>query len=98
TANEVSIVDAAVEIDAAGREVSGFTHFSGGYSSRFGGMPVYFVARFDRAFATHGVWEGEALREGEASATGSAAGAWVTFDPAEGETVVVEVGISFVDV
>src|SRR5690606_16921319 len=98
TADPVTITDTAVAIDASAREVSGFTHFSGGYSGRFGGMPVFFVARFDRPFATHGVWEGDALREGEASASGSAAGAWVTFDPAEGDTLVVEVALSFVDV
>ena len=98
TADPVTITDTAVAIDASAREVSGFTHFSGGYSGRFGGMPVFFVARFDRPFATHGVWEGDALREGEASAAGATAGAWVTFDPAEGDTLVVEVAISFVDV
>lgn len=98
TADEVSILDASVEIVPDAREVRGFTHFSGGYSSRFGGMPVYFVTRFDRPFETHGVWEGEALREGQTSASGASSGAWVTFDPAGGDTVHAEVAISFVDV
>src|SRR5690606_28250740 len=53
-ADGVSIVDGSVEIDPEAREVRGFSHFSGGYSDRFGGMPVYFVARFDRGFAEHG--------------------------------------------
>lgn len=97
TADEVRILDASVEIVPDAREVRGFTHFSGGYSSRFGGMPVYFVARFDRPFETHGVWEGDALREGETSASGATSGAWVTFDPARGDTVIAEVAISFVD-
>src|SRR5690606_729207 len=79
------------------REVRGFTHFSGGYSSRFGGMPVYFVARFDRPFETHGVWEGDALRDGGTSASGAPSCAWVTFDPARGDTAIAEVAISFVD-
>lgn len=97
TADEVTILDAAIEIDVAAREARGFTHFSGGYSGRFGGMPVYFVARFDRPFATHGVWEGDALRVGDTAASGATSGAWVTFDPAQGGTVIAEVAISFVD-
>lgn len=96
-ADGVSIVDGSVEIDPEAREVRGFSHFSGGYSDRFGGMPVYFVARFDRGFAEHGVWEGEELREGGTSAAGAASGAWVSFDPSEGRTVRAEVAISFVD-
>jgi predicted alpha-1,2-mannosidase len=97
-ADDLSVVDASVEIDAEAREVRGFSHFSGGYSDRFGGMPVYFVARFDRAFAEHGVWQGETLRAGETTATGTQAGAWLSFDPAEGNVVRAEVAISFVDV
>lgn len=96
-ADDVSITDASVEIDAAAREVRGFSHFSGGYSGRFGGMPVYFVARFDRDFVEHGVWEGETLRAGDVTAAGAASGAWLSFDPAGGDTVIAEVAISFVD-
>ncbi|MCZ7680244.1 MAG: GH92 family glycosyl hydrolase [Sandaracinaceae bacterium] len=91
------MVDGAIELDPAAREARGFSHFSGGYSGRFGGMAVYFVARFDRDFEEHGVWEGETLRAGETGATGAASGAWVSFDPAQGDTVIAEVAISFVD-
>lgn len=96
-ADDVDILDGAIELDPATREARGFSHFSGGYSGRFGGMAVYFVARFDRDFEEHGVWEGETLRAGETSATGAASGAWVSFDPAQGDTVIAEVAISFVD-
>lgn len=96
-ADDVDIVDGAIELDPSAREARGFSHFSGGYSGRFGGMAIYFVARFDRDFQEHGVWEGETLRAGEASATGAASGAWVSFDPADGDTLIAEVAISFVD-
>jgi predicted alpha-1,2-mannosidase len=96
-AEGVEIVDGAVEIDVEAREVRGFSHFSGGYSNRFGGMPVYFVARFDRPFASHGVWRGETLEAGGTTATGARAGAWLDFAPSEGDTVHAEVAISFVD-
>jgi predicted alpha-1,2-mannosidase len=91
------IVDGAVDVDPQAREVRGFSHFTGGYSERFGGMPVYFVARFDRPFLEHGVWEGTVLTPRGRSALGPRCGAWVTFDPADGPTVRAEVAISFVD-
>lgn len=93
----VEIVDGAVEIDPEAREVRGFSHFSGGYSNRFGGMPVYFVARFDRPFTAHGVWRGEVLEPGATSSSGARSGAWLSFEPSRGDTVRVEVAISFVD-
>ncbi len=95
--SDVMITDAAITVDPSTREVSGFSHFSGGYSGRFGGMPVYFVARFDRDFVEHGVWQDDTLSGGETSATGAHSGAWVTFDPAGGGVVNAEVAISFVD-
>ncbi|MFK7992262.1 MAG: GH92 family glycosyl hydrolase [Sandaracinaceae bacterium] len=91
-------VEGSIEVDAETREVSGFTRLAGGYSGRFGGVRVFFVARFDRAFASVGTWEGETTRAGEASASGGVSGAWLTFDPSEGSVVRAEVAISFVDV
>ncbi len=96
-ADGIEIVDGSVDIDAAAREVRGFSHFSGSYSNRFGGMPVYFVARFDRAFVEHGVWQGDVLTTSGTTASGPNAGAWVSFDPNESDTVRAEVAISFVD-
>jgi putative alpha-1,2-mannosidase len=94
----VTIVDGQVDVDVQAREISGFSHFSGGYSGRFGGMPVYFVARFDRAFSRHGVWSEGTAVEGETSRTGGQTGAYVAFDTTTQNTVEVRVGISFVDV
>src|SRR6185436_15769269 len=48
---DVEIVDGAVDVDPAQQMVTGFAHFVGGYSARFGGMPVFFAARFSRPFA-----------------------------------------------
>jgi predicted alpha-1,2-mannosidase len=95
---DIDILDGHIEIDAAAGELSGFSTFEGGYSGRFGGMPVYFVVRFSRAFASHGVWKAGTLFEGELSRDGNDAGAWVAFDTSTDAEVVAAVGISFVDV
>ena len=89
-------MDASVTVDAESREVFGFAQVSGGYSGRFGGVRIYFVARFDRAFTAHGVWDqGAPPRAGESEGE---RGAWVSFDPAGGAAVRAEVAMSFVDV
>jgi predicted alpha-1,2-mannosidase len=95
TMPDVKITDGSVTVDAAKKEISGVSHFSGAMSSRFGGMDVYFVARFDRAFAKSGVWKAGALApDGTTTESGGDTGAWASFAET---TVEVAVGISFVD-
>jgi len=93
---EGEVVDADLSIDPEAREVSGFSQVDGGYSGRFGGVRVYFVARFDRAFTDQGTWFEGALRdELEVSGSGNGQlGGWVGVDG----DVTVAVGLSFVDV
>lgn len=94
---DVSIIDGKVDIDPATSTVTGFAHFVGGYSGRFGGMPVFFAARFARPFAKHGVWKAGVLAEGEVSRAGGDVGAWAQFDATSDPTVGVAVAISFID-
>lgn len=94
---DITISDASVAVNVTTREVHGFVHYVGGYSGRFGGLPVYFVARFDHAIARHGVWKAGVLAEGEDSRTGADAGAYVAFDTSAGAVVQAAFAISFVD-
>ena len=94
----VTITDGHVEALPDGQSMTGFAHFAGGYSDRFGGMPVYFALRFDRPFATHGVWKGGVLAEAEDERSGGDIGAWATFDVSTDREVGVAIAISFVDV
>lgn len=93
---DVTIVDGKIDVDPDNHAMSGFAHFKGGYSGRFGGMPVYFAARFSRPFAEHGVWKAGALAAGEASREGGDVGAWASFDASSDATVGVAIAISFV--
>ena len=95
--DDAEVIEGSVAIDPDTREITGYANITGGYSSRLGGVPAFFVARFDRPFAAHGVWEGSTRRDGDTTATGGASGAWVSFDPSEGNTVVIEMALSFVD-
>ncbi len=98
TIGNSEVTSAAIEVDEAAQEISGFAHFVGGYSGRFGGMPVYFVARFSKPFTRHGVWLDGVLAEGAASREGAHTGAYVAFDVSSDAVVEGAVAVSFVDV
>ncbi len=95
TQEGVDISDASATLDATAHEISGSVHFIGGYSGRFGGVTMYFVMRFDQAFATHGAWEPGALHAGDTARAASTGGLYVTFAP--GAVVRAAVAMSFVD-
>jgi predicted alpha-1,2-mannosidase len=98
TIPSVKIGDGSVTIDPAAKEISGFSHFMGAMSSRFGGMDVHYVARFNRSFSKSGVWKAGALApDGTTTAAGGDTGAWASFDTTN-TAVEVAIGISFVDV
>ena len=59
---------------------------------------LYFAARFDRPFTAAGSWSGAAVKPGATSCTGTACGAYVTFDARRHQVVMMKVGISFVSV
>jgi predicted alpha-1,2-mannosidase len=93
----MKIADGRVAILPQASEVEGFARIDGGYSGRYGGMNVYFVARATRPFARHGVWKAGQLFPGEASRDGADVGAYLAFDTASEPIVELRVGISFVD-
>jgi predicted alpha-1,2-mannosidase len=89
--------DSWLEIMGEGAEIRGLQRLSGAYSGRYGGMLTSFVARFDPAPVSAGAWSDPAApTEGAPSASGSTAGAWVTFAPGTAE-VTLRVALSTVD-
>jgi len=73
----------------------------GSLSGRFGGLQVFFVAKFSSSFTGFGVWDNTkgTVSPGVASATGVKVGGWVQFGSvAPFNTVEVYVGISYVSI
>lgn len=95
---DVTIVDGGVTVDPVTQEVFGFASLRGGYSGGYGGLPVYFVARFSQPMARHGVWQAGVLVPGESERLGADTGAYVGFDVPSGAPVEAAIAISFVDV
>ncbi|MGZ3498146.1 MAG: GH92 family glycosyl hydrolase [Vulcanimicrobiaceae bacterium] len=88
-------------VNDASIRITGPAELEGSASSgAFCGMPdafkVYFVAQFDRPFASHGTWKGTQVALGSDAQTGAGAGGWVTFDTSQTPAVKVKVGLSFV--
>ncbi len=112
--SEVGSSDADVHVDAAARRITGSVtsgNFCGYISEvdRRSYYTLYFVAAFDRPFASIGTWHDGTLSPGTSDASGGTtygrdgypapgkgSGAYVTFDNQDGVTVNVDVGISYV--
>ncbi len=94
-ADGIDMLDADITVDPGTHEVSGDSHVNGNYSSRYGGVRLFFAARFDRAFSAQGTYAGGVMSDA-LSATGKDAGAYLHFDSTSAN-VEVAVGLSFVD-
>ncbi|HEY3717645.1 MAG TPA: GH92 family glycosyl hydrolase [Jatrophihabitantaceae bacterium] len=77
--------------------IEGRVH-DGGFCAGHDQHTVYFSATFSQPFSTFGTWSKSTLTAGsrDASTTGGANGAWVTF--ADAHSVVVKVGLSYTGV
>ena len=94
-------VEGFVQVDAAAREIAGYNpdrmdaHLTNVSLPNFKG---YFVIRFNRSFAAHGVYLREAAEAGATTASGPNVGAYASFDTAAGQVVEVKVGTSFISI
>jgi predicted alpha-1,2-mannosidase len=99
---------AEVQIDPAGREITGSTS-SGYFCAQRPRYKVHFAAVFDRPFDAYGTWTGQRLSPGATTASDqrppsnvssrtAQAGAYASFDTRRNPIVGVRVGISFVSV
>ena len=81
--------EATVSILPDQQEVEGSVRTFGTFARRFGGVRVYFVARFDREFKSYGSWNEE----------GKEIGVDLEFDRSEPESVVgLKLAISYVSI
>lgn len=74
-------------------EVEGSVRIYGSFSGRYDGLDVYFVARFDQAFANFGTWNDDVFSAGQASAEGNKIGVDLGFAQ---EAVEVRLALSYV--
>ena len=112
--SQVGSSDAHIDVDQATRTISGSVtsgNFCGylGTVNRQSYYTLYFVAVFDRPFASAGIWKDDVVSPGATKADGGTtygtngypapgvgSGAYVTFDTSAGSAVHVRTGISYV--
>jgi predicted alpha-1,2-mannosidase len=78
-------------------EIQGYSRIRGGWNNGKA-YTVYFYAVFDHPFNTSGTWKGKTILPGvkEQCDTGEKTGAFLFFDSAQGNTIQLKVGISFI--
>ncbi|MBI5091605.1 MAG: glycoside hydrolase family 92 protein [Candidatus Hydrogenedentes bacterium] len=91
--------DGAVTVLPAAKELEGKVRTFGTFSGRYGGLDVYFVARFNRPFAAHGTWTGKDFKPGASDAFGNDIGVDLTFaNEGVGQTVEMRLALSCVSI
>jgi predicted alpha-1,2-mannosidase len=88
-----------VSVDPDHAEITGYIHNVGEFTSRVGGVDIYFVSRFSRTPSSYGTWTGEQItvEPGSGHEEGDDIGAWFAFATEEGEQIEVRTGISVID-
>jgi predicted alpha-1,2-mannosidase len=98
TANGSGLFDGRIEINPAGRSLSGWARSGNFCGNKGSDYTVYFWAEFDRPFSAFGTWTGEQKNPSSSLAQGPAIASYLSFDCTERQRVSMKVGISFVSV
>ena len=81
------------------REVEGSVRTFGTFASRYGGLKVYFVARFDQPFASFSTWQDNLVSHNEPVAEKGAVGVDLEFQRADQpQAITLKLAISHVNI
>ncbi|MCB9489548.1 MAG: glycoside hydrolase family 92 protein [Deltaproteobacteria bacterium] len=95
--NRNAAKDTEITIDPEAREITGRSMQQGGFSRSYGGVTIYFAAKFDTDFADYGTFADGVRSPGATTTTGKAAGAYAGFAPGT-QTAGARVAVSFISV
>ncbi len=91
--------EATVTILPDKREVEGSVRTFGTFARRFGGIRVYFVARFDSEFDSYGTWNEERFFKDQADVEGEDIGIDLGFENIDAASVIgLKLAISYVSI
>ena len=87
-----------VSVSANG-EITGAIRTFGNFASRYGGLKVFFAARFNKPFSSYTLWSGEKIVPQISSVQGDTVGIDLVFDKnSDSETFELKLAISYVSV
>eukprot|EP01094_Clydonella_sp_ATCC50884_P025779 TRINITY_DN6901_c0_g1_i1.p1 TRINITY_DN6901_c0_g1~~TRINITY_DN6901_c0_g1_i1.p1 ORF type:complete len:874 (+),score=275.10 TRINITY_DN6901_c0_g1_i1:129-2750(+) len=84
-----SVQAANISVDPAGGQLSGWLYNSGDFTSRVGGVNLFFVASFNASFSAFATWGDDAVAQPNqtfASGNASHCGGWFLFPHAQGSS------------
>ena len=84
-----------VHILPKNNEIEGSVRTFGSFASRFGGVQVYFVAKFDHSFSNYGIWDGQSLDKRGLSKKSDSLKIYLGFTQ---ESINAKVGISHISI
>ena len=91
--------EASVTILPDKQEVEGSVRTFGTFAKRYGGIKVYFVARFDRRFNNYGTWNEEKFFQDKRDEEGNEVGVVISFPANNQESVVgLKLALSYVSI
>jgi len=91
-----SAKDGKIKVDPDRMEITGEACVSASFTKRYGGLTGYFIARFNRPFASFSTWVNGVSETGRTEAAGDDVGADLNFGGSAGQPIELYVGISFV--
>jgi predicted alpha-1,2-mannosidase len=91
------VLDGGVEVRPSTREVRVWAKNNGGFSTAFGGMPIYHAVHFRSDPVAWGTWSNGVLAPSVATQSGHLSGAWLEFDVSDGSPIEFQVGVSYTD-
>jgi predicted alpha-1,2-mannosidase len=99
TMGNARAAEGEVSINPEQREVVGAIRTFGSFAGRYGGVKVYFAARFNQPFSSFCIWSGDSLFPDHQSAVGDQIGVDLSFGKSgAGLVVELKMGISYVSI
>lgn len=91
--------ECVVQVNREAREITGSVRTFGSFSGRFGGLKVYFAARFSHPWERQTTWSGSDTAANNSSASGDDVGVEFAFDKSGNESAIeLAVAISHVSI
>lgn len=88
-----------INIRPESNEIEGHARTFGSFAGRYGGIKVYFAARFSAPITSYGIWNGEDYSAGSNTGKGDKIRAAFTFDPTDKQTdIELKLAISHVSI
>jgi predicted alpha-1,2-mannosidase len=98
TVPDGEITDGVLTLSEDGQTIEGWVFNINAFSERYGGLPIYFSARFAEPPTAWATWAEDDFAQGVIDRKGPDLGALFAFDLPEGGTVELQVGVSFTSV